>query len=100
MEQETNYVKPRVEKSTITADQVVWVGNALDRYAKQIRGCFGDPGISRAQDVARLAAILEIMENLNIGFRDKHAAMSAISNLQELDIIDPRAVCTEPPKEK
>ena len=98
MQHDTNHVEQDIEKSKITADQVAWVGNALDRYAKQIHACFGDPRRSRTKKVSKLAAMLEILDVFNLEFGDKYAAMNAIADMEELDIIDPRATCTEHPK--
>ncbi len=81
-----------VVKNVLTADEISWIYNALDRYTEQIKRNVGVPAISRSIQTAKLAALLEIMETLNLIFEDKDAATNAISQFKELDIINPKTI--------
>lgn len=81
-----------VVENMLTSDEISWIYNALDRYTEQIKRNAGVPAISRSIQTAKLAALLEIMETLNLRFEDKDAATNAISQFKELDIINPKAI--------
>ena len=79
-----------VVKNVLIADEISWIYNVLDRYTEQIKRNVGVPTISRSIQTAKLSALLEIMEILNLRFEDKDAATNAISQFKELDIINPK----------
>ena len=75
----------RVPSRLLSCDEVAWLGDVLDRYASSIRQ--PHPGISRSGQAAKLAAIVELFELLNLGFQDKTAAGNAITGFPELYIL-------------
>lgn len=72
----------RIPSQMITCDQVAWLGDVLDRYAEILRT--PRVRISRAAGGARLAAMLEIMEILDLGFSDDSARGNAVAVFPEL----------------
>lgn len=70
-------------KRTLNAGEVCLINNALDRHAHQI--VRGNPGISRQYAAAKLSALLEIMDVLNLEFEDDSAASNAISQFKEFN---------------
>ena len=63
--------------TTISCDQVVWLGDVLERYSRALKTV--DRGIGRLPEAAKLAALLEIMEVLHLKFEDLSAQMNAMS---------------------
>lgn len=74
-----------IPSQMITCDQVEWLGNVLDRYAEILR--MPRVGISRAVGDARIAAIIEIMEILDLEFEDDAARRNVISVFPELRMV-------------
>jgi hypothetical protein len=83
----TEDIAPEVRKRKFTCDEVAWLGDALDRYRDAIRLAHQVPGVSRAAQVARTAAVLEIMEIFGLEFESRHAAGNALSNLPEFYMV-------------
>lgn len=75
----------RIPSRLLTCDEVAWLGDVLDRHAGVMR--MNRPGISRAGQAAKLAAIIEICELLNLGFQDRAAAGNAIAGFPELYVL-------------
>lgn len=78
---------PREAKKKLTADQVAWITDALDRFRDAIMLAQQNPGVSRSAQVGRVSAIVEIMDIVGLEFEDKHAAANAVSNLAEFEIL-------------
>lgn len=80
----------RTPAQLINCDQVAWIGDIFDRYRATVAE--NHVSVSRAREAAKVAAILELMEILNLGFQDATAAGNVIAGLPELHIIrQPRA---------
>jgi hypothetical protein len=74
--------KPPQDQPKINCDQVAWLGDILDRHAAAVLDA--RVRISRGREAAKLAAILEIMEIVNVGFADNTARGNAIAQFPEL----------------
>ena len=84
---ETENTMMRSEPKKITADQVVWVKDILSRFESAIKISY--PGISRLSQAAKVAAIIELMEILDMVLDGE----SAYRNL--INIIIPQTKQTE-----
>jgi hypothetical protein len=69
-------------KRPIGPDEVALIEAALERFRFTVK--LGFPGISRINECAKLAALLEIMEILWLDFADDSARLNAISDIREL----------------
>mgnify|MGYP000735851036 FL=1 len=65
----------------INADQVVWVRDALTRLSDTRTQANTFPRVSRLQEAAIVACILEIMEVLGLEFEDDAARANATAAL-------------------
>lgn len=69
------------ELKTINCDQIAWLGNALDRYAKVMAVTLDFPRASYVAESAKTATILEIMDYLHMYFEDESARHNMAVNL-------------------
>lgn len=69
-------------KTRISCDQIAWLKDVVDRYDCATRGPL--PGISRLREAAKLAALLEIMELLNLECEDNVALSNLLAGFREL----------------
>lgn len=69
------------ELKTINCDQVAWLGNALERYAKVMLTAQEFPRASYITESARTATILEIMDYLYLYFENEDARHNIAVNL-------------------
>jgi hypothetical protein len=53
---------------TLDCDQVAWLLDILERYDKVMRLSATFPSVSRLSEMAKYAAILEIAEQIHMGF--------------------------------
>jgi len=70
-------------KIKINCDQVAWINDIFRRFAETSGKNYA--GISRSKEVARVAAILELMEILHLEFEDKNAAGNVLSSFPEFN---------------
>ena len=78
----TQRQKPPADQPKISCDQVAWLADILDRHAAAVLDA--RVRISRGREAAKLAAILEIMEVVGVGFADNAARGNAIAQFPEL----------------
>ncbi len=69
----------RIERVPISCDEVAWIDRSLER----LLGAAISPTASHLRTQgAKVACILEIMDTLNLGFKDESAMENAVSDLQ------------------
>ena len=81
-QQELKAHAKRKPDKLLTCDEVAWVKHVLTRFEGIVRQ--NHPGISRAVEAAKIAAILELAELMNVGFADDAAKHNVISAFPEL----------------
>lgn len=79
--------KPETLKRKINCDDVAWLRDVFNRLIQAVR--VPNPSISRGWPTAKIAAILELMEILQLEFEDDLAAMNAIG-MPEFKILLPQ----------
>lgn len=70
-------------KVEINCDQVAWINDIFRRFAETANKNYA--GISRVKEVARVAAMLELMEILHLEFEDEKAAGNVLYSFPEFD---------------
>lgn len=85
------------ELKTINCDQVAWLGNALERYAKVMAVTSDFPRASYVAESAKTATILEIMDYLHLYFEDEKARHNMAVNLHCRPIADDLRIVTDEP---
>ncbi len=72
-----------INKRLLTCDEVAWIKDVFKRYGNHVK--IPKPSIAKREDDAMLlASLLEIMEILNLDFKDRSARYNAISQFSEL----------------